>query len=224
MSAPTPPERAAPPQPPAARRAPGRLFPPAAFLGWANLTTSAVAAAGFLGLLLAPGHPRVAITLLCAATALDRVDGFLARRLGEESPFGAQLDSLADALAFCALPAALAHVLGARGPLGDAIPALFVLAGLWRLAYFNLYGLEEGRPGGVYTGVPTTIAASWLLIAAPLLVHLPAHWHGAALIVLTAALALLMVSRLPYPKNGPATNILYLLVPAATAAAWLWWP
>ncbi len=193
------------------------LFPPAAFAGWANLATSAVAAAGFLGVVLAGGHPRIALTMLCAATGLDRLDGLLARRLGQVSAFGAQLDSLADALAFCALPAMLAHVLGARGPLGAAPALLFVICGLWRLAYFNVHGLETGAQGGRYTGMPTTIAASWFLVAAPALARLP----GPVTTALITVLGLLMVSRLPYPKDGLPTKVLYLLVPCATVLVWL---
>ncbi len=199
-----------------------RAFPASAFLGWANLTTSGVAAAGFLGVLLVPAHPRVAVTLLCVATALDRLDGLVARRLGQVSAFGAQLDSLADALAFCALPAALATAVGGRGPLADAAAVAFVLCGLWRLAHFNLHGLGEGAQGGLYTGVPTTIAASWWLVLAPLLTHLPPASRAPAADVVTVVAALAMVSKLPYPKDGPATRVLYALVPAATAAVWLW--
>lgn len=199
-----------------------RLLPVAALVGWANLTTSAVAASGFFGLLMAAGQPRVALTLLGAAAGLDRLDGFLARRLGEASALGAELDSLADALAFCALPAALGFALDRQGVLGAAAAALFLLCGLWRLAYFNVHGLAGEAAARRYTGLPTTIAASWWLIAAALVLHLPAAVARPLATALTVVLALLMVSRLPYPKDGPATRSLYLLVPAAIAAVWLW--
>jgi CDP-diacylglycerol--serine O-phosphatidyltransferase len=199
-----------------------RAFPPAALLGWANATTSAVAAAGLAGLMVAAAHPRLALTLLGAAAALDRLDGFLARRLRQSSAFGAELDSLADALAFCALPAVAARDLLAPGPGGDAVAVLFAVCGLWRLAYFNVHGLQPGAAGGRFRGVPSTVAASWLLVLGTLLLHVPRAAGAAGADLAMAALALLMISRLPYPKDGPATLALYGLVPAAAAALWLW--
>jgi CDP-diacylglycerol--serine O-phosphatidyltransferase len=199
-------------------------FPALTHGGWANAVTSLVALLGLGGCLYARIHPRLALTLLGLATALDRLDGMLARRLGEGSPFGAQLDSLADALAFSALPAALVLALARASALGAVGAATFCLAGLWRLAYFNVHGLAQGRTGARYTGVPTTVAASWLLVAAPFLIRLRGVARDGTVVAFAAGLACLMAARLPYPKDGLATRMLYGLVPAAVLLSWLWWP
>lgn len=209
-----------------AREAPARLpalFPPLAFAGWVNLVTTLGGACGFAGLLAAGGGAvRLTAVLLGTAGGLDRLDGWLARRSGRITAFGGRLDSLVDALAFCALPAALLRAAGARGALSLAVLLLFVCAGLWRLAYFDVHGLAgEGRSLH-YSGVPTTVAASWLLILTVAALHLEAGDRGPLLTAAAAVCAVLMVSRLRYPKAGPATTALYLLVPAAMAAAILW--
>lgn len=43
-------------------------------------------------------RPHVALAVLCASAASDLLDGFLARRLGQETPIGAVVDGLTDKL------------------------------------------------------------------------------------------------------------------------------
>jgi CDP-diacylglycerol--serine O-phosphatidyltransferase len=197
-----------------------RAFPPLERLGLANAVTAAGAAFG-LGAILAAARGRgpLALTLLAAAIALDRLDGWLARRLGQASDFGRELDSLADAVSFCVAPA-LITAFAAPAAAGAAAGALYVVAGLWRLAYFNVTGLVGAGAAARFTGVPTTIAASWWLI----LVAVAGRAAPAALAVLApaalVALALAMVSAIPFPKHGPWVSSLYLAIPAALVAAW----
>ena len=63
----------------------------------ANLVTlsRAVLVAPVLILLLL-GHPRWALAVYLAACATDILDGWLARRMGQASAFGAQLDAGVD--------------------------------------------------------------------------------------------------------------------------------
>lgn len=90
----------------------GRLRPfhPFATFGPANLVTLARGAivAALFGLLLAPQALRdqsVAFVLAALALALDGVDGWLARRSGMVSRFGARFDMEIDALLILALSA-----------------------------------------------------------------------------------------------------------------------
>ena len=60
------------------------------------------------------------------ALLLDIADGKVARRHDEHSPFGQELDSLADIVSFGVAPAALGYGLGLRGGL-DIIILIFSL-------------------------------------------------------------------------------------------------
>ncbi len=127
----------------------------------ANLVTSVNLAAGFAALLAIPDHRPLAAGLVLLAAVLDVVDGALARRAGGTA-FGAQLDSLADLLCFCVVPA---YALAVTMADGAAVPAAvvatgFVLAGAWRLARFPLVQQQ-----GHFIGLPTPAAGALLLLA-----------------------------------------------------------
>ena len=85
------------------------------FVNLANIVTSASLAAGVVALMLvADGRLGPAFVAVAVAAALDSIDGYLARRSRSCGPFGCQLDSLADLVAFGVAPALLLH----QGPLG----------------------------------------------------------------------------------------------------------
>lgn len=104
-----------------------------------------------------------AIVCLMLSGFLDMFDGKVAKtrkRTEEEKKFGIQIDSLSDLVAFGVLPAFIGYALGLKSWWGIAIMALFVLAALIRLAYFNV--LEEERQKKTtenrkeYLGLPVT--------------------------------------------------------------------
>ncbi|KRO58724.1 MAG: hypothetical protein ABR98_07935 [Cryomorphaceae bacterium BACL7 MAG-120910-bin2] len=111
--------------------------------------------------LLADMHLEAITACMIAALIMDVFDGFTARKLGIDGPLGIQLDSLADAITFGALPALLWMQVGLTffpfwfAALGLA-PAL---ASVYRLARFNL-GLA-GAKG--FVGLPTPANALFLL-------------------------------------------------------------
>lgn len=158
-------------------------------MGPANLVTSASLVAGFLALVATPTQALLATVLVLLAALLDGVDGALARRAGGDRTFGAQLDSLADLLCFCVVPAlALHHAapssLAVIWVLGGCC---VVLAGAWRLSRFPLVQ-EEGH----FIGLPTP-AAGVLLMVLALWAHPGVALAGA--LVLSA----LMVSSVRFP-------------------------
>jgi len=156
----------------------------------ANLVTSGSLAAGFLALTALPGQLAVAAGLVLAAAAFDVLDGVLARRAGGDHTFGAQLDSLADLLCFCVVPAvALHHVVPSGGrALGVATGCVVVLAGAWRLARFPLVQTQ-----GHFIGLPTPAAGG--------LVMLLALWAPPGVALLGAlVLSALMVSSVRVPS------------------------
>lgn len=168
-------------------------------------------------LLLAPHTAArdLAVCLcLCWSLVADMVDGPLARRLNATSSFGASLDSLADLLAFGLLPAlwCIAEH-GVQSGLIVVVPAVaYVVTATIRLARFVDDGAPPGRFGPTFVGVPTTAAAALVLVAVAVgRVVDTAVFEVAAL---TTA-ALVMPSRLPYPKHGIGRWPLMVLVPLA---------
>ena len=108
-----------------------------------------------------------AVICLMFSGFCDMFDGIVARtkkdRTDEEKRFGIQLDSLSDIVCFGVLPFVIGVCIGAREWWQIAIMALFALAGLIRLAYFNV--TEETRQKQTnekrkhYLGVPITTSA-----------------------------------------------------------------
>ena len=99
---------------------------------------------------------------LVACVVFDGLDGALARKLGVASPFGAQMDSLADMCSFgLAAPvvvyASLAGT-GRRAAAAVAACALVAACAAIRLARFNV----SPKDGRFFCGVPTTMAAAVL--------------------------------------------------------------
>lgn len=113
------------------------------------------------------GRVTAAVICLMFSGFCDMFDGIVARtkkdRTDEEKRFGIQLDSLSDIVCFGILPFVIGVSLGASEWWQIAIMALFALAGLIRLAYYNV--TEETRQQQTsekrkhYLGVPITSSA-----------------------------------------------------------------
>lgn len=112
------------------------------------------------------GHVRWALACLALSGLLDAFDGKVARtkkdRTEAQKAFGVQIDSLCDMVCFGVLPAVICFHLGMHTLWGMAILALYVLAGLVRLAWFNITTESApARSGGkkYYQGLPITSMA-----------------------------------------------------------------
>lgn len=159
------------------------------------------------------GDLEFAAWLIVWCGLLDTMDGVAARLLKATSGFGAEFDSMADLVSFGVAPAILVFNAGLQiggvelesGQFWVLLVAcgIFVLAGAMRLARFNL-ATDKPRTGW-FTGVPITAAGGGLISSMVLvLLHhedvagvLPLHLY---LPVLMFVLAILMVSRLRFPK------------------------
>ena len=138
---------------------------------------------------------RLAALCLIACVIFDGLDGALARKLGVASPFGAQMDSLADMCSFgIAAPVVVYAWLGGTAPKALLMPAcaLVAVCAAIRLARFNV----SPKDGSFFCGVPTTMAAAVLALAALVAPEAPVLVPVAAV----ALLALAMVSSFPYLK------------------------
>lgn len=161
-----------------------------------NSCTLASLALGLLAIFLAMhGDARLAAGCLVACVAFDGLDGALARRLGVSSPFGAQMDSLADMCSFgLAAPVVVYASLEHTVPTAAAAVACMLVAGCAaiRLARFNV----SPKDGKFFSGVPTTMAAA--VLALTVLIGLPLP--GIVVLGGVAVLAFAMVSSFPYAK------------------------
>lgn len=148
------------------------------------------------------GRFNAAALLIFFAVFFDVMDGRVARKLNGSSPFGEQLDSLADALSFGAAPAVLVYAAylgnakattylgGAAASLGIIATAFFALCGILRLARFNVCHV----PAGPFQGLP--IPAGGLTLASLVL----ARFELSPLVVMFGMffVGVLMVSSVPY--------------------------
>ncbi len=128
-----------------------------------NLFTFGNAFFGFSSIVSAASGDLVASAYFILLGALmDMLDGRIARLIGISSELGAQLDSLSDAISFCLAPAFLVYVwkLKTVGFLGFFACVLFLLAGLLRLARFNLTSQEQKH---FFIGTPSTFAGCFLV-------------------------------------------------------------
>jgi CDP-diacylglycerol--serine O-phosphatidyltransferase len=171
---------------------------------------------GMSAILLAVNHADVRIAALCliGCVIFDGLDGALARRLGVASPFGAQMDSLADMCSFgIAAPVVVYAWLAGSAPkaLLMSACALVAVCAAIRLARFNV----SPKDGRFFCGVPTTMAAAVLALAALIAPQVPVPVQVAAIVLL----ALAMVSSFPYVKLARLLRLppWLLLVPVVGA-------
>jgi CDP-diacylglycerol--serine O-phosphatidyltransferase len=188
-----------------------------------NAATAANILAGFLAMLMASaGRYDQAVYLLVAAIILDTLDGRLARLLKATSDFGQQLDSFSDILSFGMAPAFLVYqaVLHRLGWLGVAGSAVYLLAGVYRLARFNLTSDAHSKAPRTL-GVPIPIGAGYLMAVALMRDELTPRWA----LVVVLAMAALMVSRWRLPDlKGVGLVSAMLLVGILNYLAVVFWP
>jgi CDP-diacylglycerol--serine O-phosphatidyltransferase len=156
------------------KRERARLLAPSAF-------TTLNMMSGLSSVMLAfDGHFTVAAALIAVSIVLDIADGFVARLIGATSPFGLQLDSLADLVSFGLAPAVLVHTWALDDwPVLSWLAAFFWLAcAAFRLARFNVT-IDPLADRRYFVGLPSP---------------------GAALVVMATILAL------DSPHFGPGTG------------------
>ncbi|MDC0278805.1 phosphatidylcholine/phosphatidylserine synthase [bacterium] len=162
----------------------------------------------------------IAGTLIFGGMLFDALDGSAARMTGQESQFGAELDSLCDAITFGTAPAVIVwqYSYGMAMPqkLSWGIGVLFTLCVLIRLARFNVETDEDDSHDG-FDGLPSPAAAGTLASFAIAMPELAGYasdssypesvqWTAQRLLDgsqffmagLTLVLAYLMVSRFQY--------------------------
>src|SRR6185503_4524534 len=145
-----------------------RNYHPADLITLGNGAAGTAAIFAIMSYLIAPEIWRVYLSmgLLLVALLFDIADGKIARRRDELSPFGQELDSLADIVSFGVAPAVLGYGLGMRGILDGLVLVYFVACGISRLARYNVTAGELADDSGkvkYFEGTP--IPSSLILVA-----------------------------------------------------------
>jgi CDP-diacylglycerol--serine O-phosphatidyltransferase len=147
------------------------------------------------------------------AIVFDGLDGRIARMTNTASPFGRELDSLADVVTFGVAPAVLAYVWGMRA-IGDfASPQLlqhipdlagiltfaYVICGAARLARFNIDTVKPSSDRRFFVGMPIPAAAGFVAAVVHFYKQPLTTWQiSLAWLVMVVILGFLMVSRMRY--------------------------
>jgi CDP-diacylglycerol---serine O-phosphatidyltransferase len=159
-----------------------------------------------------------AMWLLPLALVFDVADGYVARlsRM-RQSLLGADLDSLADVISFGVAPAVLGYTLGMRGAWDIACLTFFVVAGVSRLARYNVTSAvltdSDTRKVRYFEGtpIPTSVVIVGLLAIALWTGHVqdnlwlggfrvgPWLLHPLALVYVLSGSAMISTIRIPKP-------------------------
>lgn len=146
---------------------------------------------------------RAAVAIVLAGM-LDGVDGRVARLLRSTSKFGAELDSLADAISFGVAPAIVMYlwIMHTSGGIGWALCLLHAVCCVLRLARFNTMVGQPDLPHwahNYFTGVPSPGGAGIAIM--PLILWLYSEsevFHSPVVAgAFLLASSVLMVSRVP---------------------------
>ena len=181
----------------------------------------------------------VAIGLVLLAAMLDGLDGRMARLVKGTSRFGAEMDSLADAVNFGVVPALVLYifVLDEAAQFGWIAALLYVIACTLRLARFNVMAGDTNRPRwqqAYFVGIPAPGGALVVLLPVYLgfLGFSPGWFTASVVSVFTIVIGFLMVSNLPVwsgktlgariPRTAVMPLILTVVLYVAALANFTW--
>ena len=181
-------------------------------------------ASSAIGMILTfQGFAKYALFCLAFSGLCDMFDGKVARmkknRTEDEKRFGIQIDSLCDVVCFGAFPMILCYSIGMRGPAGISILVFYVIAGVIRLAFFNV--MEEKRQEETdearkyYQGLPITSIAIILPLFCTLR-PLLGHRFLSELHICILTVGLLFI--INFPLRKPGWKMLTLLVAIVSCA------
>ena len=135
-----------------------------------NAVTALALCAGLTGIRFAIGEEwERAVLMVMLAGALDGIDGQVARMVRAESRFGAELDSLSDAISFGVAPALILYLwsLMTVPKLGWIVALLYAVFCALRLARFNSQLDNDVQPrklAGFLTGIPAPAGAALAML------------------------------------------------------------
>ena len=135
-----------------------------------SMITFSSVLASFYAIILAfdPDNEKsiyLASVLIFYAIIFDGLDGRVARMTKTQSDFGMQLDSLADGISFGIAPAIIVYRWGLEGlgEIGMAITFIYVVAGISRLAKFNVMAINGTANKNHFSGMPIPLGAGLIV-------------------------------------------------------------
>jgi len=175
------------------------------FFKWKDVFSLLCAVFGFFAIIeIFAGNFLQAALLLGLAGIADYMDGFMARKFSFPTKYGANIDTVADAVAFGVVPAVFIFFYSHQDIFYLIISVIVMCAGLMRLARYLCLARESENENtdkntdkniNVYVGLPITFNA--LII--PLL-YLLSEYLNFNLFFLTLISTYLMISAINFRK------------------------
>ena len=203
-----------------------------------NAVTALALCSGLSGIRFAiAGRWELAVVLVLVAGVLDGLDGRVARMLHGESRFGAELDSLSDAISFGVSPALILYLWSLQtlprfGWMASLMLAVFCAL---RLARFNANIDADDQPhksAGFLTGVPAPAGAglallpmfAWFWSGEPLLrdPRLIAPWVAMVALLMASSLATFSWTSFKLRPNVRFEALVLVVIVAAAAVNAPW--
>ncbi len=170
-----------------------------------NFFTSMNMIIGFISIYFSyTGQFEKAAWVILLSVIMDKLDGTTARLFNASSEFGVQFDSFSDFFSFGIAPSLLylfyLNSLSVKPPFYIfAASALYILFSAWRLAHFNVKGVEDGD---YFRGLTTTqsgaMLGSFMLIC--LKYKFPFLMDANLVSGMLLAHGILLISPFKYPK------------------------
>ena len=169
------------------------------------------------------GDFRVAILCLALSGLCDMFDGKIARtkkdRTEDEKKFGIQIDSLCDVVCFGVFPIMICYCLGMKGAVSIVILALYGVASVIRLGFFNVMEekrqSETGETREYYQGLPITSMA----IILPFIYLIRRYWGEHFIMAINVAVVVVGVLFISDIKVKKPQNPVIILLVAMVALA-----
>ena len=159
---------------------------------------------------------KTAIICLVISGICDMFDGKIARkeknRTEADKNYGVEIDSLSDTICFVVLPIIIFYQMGMNHWYNLLIYILYGLAGIIRLAYFNI-STSNSEPIKKYTGLPVTSAAMIIPTVYLVSLILDKTIYNILASMIMALVGVLFISKIKIPK--PKGNILYFFLTIA---------
>lgn len=183
----------------------------ALFLSWIAIT------------LLLNSRFYLSFSIVLIAFIMDALDGYLARKLKTTSSLGKQLDGFVDVFVFLVYPALSFYLFfGLKSAIAVIIIFIYIAAGVFRLARFNLTGFltTQGSNHLFYTGLPVFINHFTVLLLIALTL-LPVRYFVPLAYIIIILNSLGMILKFPFTKPRIIWPFLFLILLASCVMCYL---